>query len=423
MSRRWIILSQLAIAKSAAEKIFLTLNASNSMTRRPNRTPRTRCAKLGVNGSAVLVLILILANINVSVAGFFRESAPPKFSLAQALTVRWRYASSATLNLTPAADTERIYLPLAAGTIVSLGASDGQLYWKSDVGGEFSASPAADAKALYVASEATGAGGENHPGKGSLRALGREAGVTIWLQTLPLPLRGGLAMSTDRIFAGASDGGFYSFDKATGNIVWTVQIGTALNCTPVLSKQGLYVGAEDGTLFSLEAGTGKVRWLYHTGGPVRGPVAVNDDTVYFGSGDGYVYAVSEADGHLRWRTRTGAGVQAVTAVHRGLLVASFDNFVYLLSFARGKSLWKRQLPGRISAQPVTAEDGALFTPLASDAGVVLTLRDGKQVNSLPTGDGANTAAAPIIVGETVFLTTDQGLVAFSPPAKKIANQP
>ena len=105
------------------------------------------------------------------------------------------------------------------------------------------------------------------------------------------------------------------------------------------------------------------------------------------------------------------------SVTRGLLVASFDNFVYLLSFQRGKRLWKRQLPGRISAQPVTAEDGALFTPISSDAGVVLGLRDGKQVNSLPTGEASNTAASPLIVADIVVLTTDQGLLAFSHPGK------
>jgi len=65
-------------------------------------------------------------------------------SLSQPLTVRWRYASEGMLNLTPANDRERIYLPLAGGTIVSLQATDGQLYWKSEIGGEFSASPAAD---------------------------------------------------------------------------------------------------------------------------------------------------------------------------------------------------------------------------------------------------------------------------------------
>src|SRR5687767_15575648 len=48
--------------------------------------------------------------------------------LSQPLTIRWRYESNVTLNLTPAFDKERIYLPLAGGTIVALKAKDGQLY-------------------------------------------------------------------------------------------------------------------------------------------------------------------------------------------------------------------------------------------------------------------------------------------------------
>src|ERR1041384_2068868 len=80
--------------------------------------------------------------------------------LSEPLTVRWRYESNVTLNLTPAYDNERIYLPLAGGTIVALKARDGQLYWRSEMGGELSASPVADEDAIYVASETTAPNGE-----------------------------------------------------------------------------------------------------------------------------------------------------------------------------------------------------------------------------------------------------------------------
>src|SRR4026208_2312238 len=73
--------------------------------------------------------------------------------LSQPVTVRWRYESAVTLNLTPAFDRERIYLPLAGGQIVALKAKDGQLYWRTEVGGELSASPVADETSIYVASE------------------------------------------------------------------------------------------------------------------------------------------------------------------------------------------------------------------------------------------------------------------------------
>ncbi len=96
------------------------------------------------------------------------------------------------------------------------------------------------------------------------------------------------------------------------------------------------------------------------------------NNVFFGSGDGYVYAVSADKGRLKWRKRTGAGVEAVVLAGESLLAASLDNFAYLLDL-EGSMLWKKQLPGRISAQPLTVEEAALFTPLSSSAGVVLAL--------------------------------------------------
>ena len=148
---------------------------------------------------------------------------------------------------------------------------------------------------------------------------------------------------------------------------------------------------------------------------MRGPVAIVNGAVHFGSGDSYFYSVNSESGKLLWRKRTGASVQAVALAGETLLVASLDNFVYGFSL-KGKRLWKKQLGGRISAQPLTASDGALFTPLSSLAGIVLGVPDGKQINSLPTGEEITTSAAPIAVGDAVLLTTEHGLLAFTRPS-------
>jgi outer membrane protein assembly factor BamB len=136
--------------------------------------------------------------------------------------------------------------------------------------------------------------------------------------------------------------------------------------------------------------------------------------VFFGSKDGYVYAVRADNGHLTWKKRTGGGVEAVVLSGESLLVASLDNFAYLLSL-NGSMLWKRLLPGRISAEPLAIQEAALFTPLSSETGVVLALRDGKQVNALQAGEELTSSAAPIVVGDAVFVTTEHGLVAFARP--------
>lgn len=336
--------------------------------------------------------------------------------LSQPLTVRWRYESPVTLNLTPAFDNERVYLPLAGGTIVALKAKDGQLYWRSDMGGELSASPVADETSIYVASETKVQPNETQKPAGALRALGREGGLTQWLSPLVRPLRGALTLSGGKIFAGGSDGRAYAFDKRTGGVLWSIPFALVFSNQPVVKNGKVYLGTEDGTLLALDEATGRLLWRYRTKGAIHGPVAVNDEYVYFGSGDGYVYALSTDRGRMKWQKRTGGGVESVVLCgDDSLLAASLDNFAYLLNL-HGKMLWKKLLPGRISAQPLTVEQTALFTPLSSSAAVVLGLKDGKQVNTLIAGEELTSSASPIIVGDTVLLTTEHGLLAFARPS-------
>jgi eukaryotic-like serine/threonine-protein kinase len=363
------------------------------------------------------LLTVVILSLTAVFASFLSSAnsadATPKILLSQPLTVRWRYESNVTLNLTPAFDSERIYLPLAGGTIVALKAQDGQLLWRSEMGGELSASPVADESMIYVASEVVSKPGEPQQAGGALRALGREGGVTQWMTPVVKPLRGSLAVSGVRLFAGGIDGRAYAFDKRTGGVFWSIPFTAPLNGHPVISNGRVYFGSEDGTLLALEEETGKLLWRYRTKGAIRGPVATSGKTVFFGSGDGYVYAVSSEKGRLIWRKRTGAGVEAVAFTDEGILAASLDNFAYLLSKS-GAVLWKRLLPGRIPSRPLTVEEAALFTPLSSSAAVVLALKDGKQLNILPTGEDLTSSAAPIIVGDAVIVTTERGLLAFAP---------
>ena len=337
--------------------------------------------------------------------------------LSEPLTIGWRYDTPATLNLTPAFDDERVYLPLAEGVVVSLQGATGQLNWRAEMGGELSASPVADNHMVYVASETGKPEAGVRRATGALRALGREAGVTQWMRTFEMPLRGALTLANGNLFAASSNGRVYSFDSKTGAVRWFYDYGTPFNAQPVVSDSRVYVGSEDGTLLAFDETNGKLLWFYKTKGAVRGPVANGDDQVYFGSDDGYVYAVGVSTGRLKWRSRLGAGVQAVAKVGDDLLVASLDNFVYKFSSA-GTRLWKRQMPGRISSQPLMGRAEALFTPLSGSAGVVLELRDGKQVNTLPVGEEISNSASPIAVANAVLLTTETGLLAFMRPREK-----
>lgn len=332
------------------------------------------------------------------------------------LTIRWQFETNNTITLSPASSNSYIYLPLVAGEIVSLNATDGQLIWRTEIGGDFSASPIADERGVYIASKAGETTGSNQAlrSTGAIRALSQSTGITLWMRTLHFPIQGGLTSSATRLFGGSADGRVYAFNKATGEILWTVQHSSGFASQPSLHHGRLYIGSEDGTLLALDEASGAILWRYRTRGALRGAVAVANNITFFGSADGYVYAFSELNGRLLWRRRAGAAVQAVVLTDSGIIATSLDNFVYLLAPRRGELLWKRQLAGRIAALPLTDNRSALFSPLGGDACIVLSLKDGKQLNTLPVGEEGNTSATPLIVGELLIIPTRHGLIAFAP---------
>src|SRR5574341_395242 len=105
----------------------------------------------------------------------------PELALSKPLTLRWHYDSDETSNFTPATDGKTIFVPLADGTLIALNEADGQLRWKAEAGGDFSSAPAVDEHTVYVATQYPGA--EKNSTRGTLRALSKDTGITLWMRT------------------------------------------------------------------------------------------------------------------------------------------------------------------------------------------------------------------------------------------------
>jgi outer membrane protein assembly factor BamB len=328
--------------------------------------------------------------------------------------VRWSFEAENLSNLTPAVNGDAIYVPLGNGAVVSLSKESGELSWKSELGGVITSSPAADSRGVYLASEIPPSGGSKYPqATGVLRALGSKSGVTLWMRTLPSPIRDTLAANANMLFGKSTDGRIYAVKKENGEIAWIKYGSFPFNSSPVLYGHKLYVVDAGGSLYALDEETGETSWRYRTRGRAGISLAIIEGTVFVGSDDGYVHAIEETTGRMRWRARAGAAVQTVQPAGRCLLATSLDNFVYCLSKQRGKKIWKRQLPGRVAARPLVLDDDVLFSPLAGDECVVLNLQDGRKVNSVYVGDDNNSEADPLQSGDLLFLTTRKAVMAFS----------
>lgn len=334
--------------------------------------------------------------------------------LSKPIYVKWSYRTDELTNLTPAVDAERIYLPLTNGSIISVGLADGKLSWKSEIGGIISASPVADDRSVYVASESVPSPTSLYPpATGVLRALSRQNGLTSWMRMLPSPIRGVINVNHDLLFASSADGRLYAIKKETGEIKWLNYNSSPFSFRHSLEGEMLYISDASGGIIALEQESGRISWRYRTRKTLRASVAVSSNIVYAGADDGYIFAIDRLTGRIKWRVRTGAAVQAVIATEKCILATSLDNFIYCLSPRNGAKLWKRQLAGRVAAPPLVHNGSILAAPLVGDECVILNLEDGRKINSIYVGEDNNTEAAPLIKTDTILLTTREGLLALS----------
>ena len=142
----------------------------------------------------------------------------------------------------------------------------------------------------------------------------------------------------------------------------------------VAADGSIYFGSSvDGSVRSLDAKTGNPRWTFYTEAPVRFAPAIWKDRLFVASDDGFLYALSLADGKLLWKKRGGPSNAMVLGNQRmiskwpargGPLVTedavyfaagiwpSEGIFLYALEAATGKVRWVNDSSGGIyMAQP------------------------------------------------------------------------
>jgi outer membrane protein assembly factor BamB len=329
--------------------------------------------------------------------------------------MRWYYPSSAISSVAPVQDPDAIYLPLIGGEIVSLRPEDGQLVWKTDVGGDVLLTPTADAERLYVASEARGAGGESKEPAFFLRSVSRSSGVVLWFRPLPRAVQHAFDSRASTLFAATLGDIVIGVEKSAGTFKWSSHLPAPIAAPPILNGGRLYLALESGEIIILKLEDGQTLGRYRTQGRITAFSSAGDGALYWATSEGYVNASAETEGALtlNWRRRVGAEIQSLSQTQDGLLVVARDNSVTYLNRQNGRRVWKRRLPDRLAAQPVLHAGAGLFAPLGEDVCIVLSLRDGKQVNTLYLGANNSVVAPPVIAEDYLLIPTKLGLLAFT----------
>jgi outer membrane protein assembly factor BamB len=266
-----------------------------------------------------------------------------------------------------------------------------------------------------------------------LKSLSRLTGVTNW-QSTPFSISSRFeGEPTEEFFLHAyrstvivvgRSGEIYSFGKNDGRERWNVLLENNLTATPAFGDNLVAVGLADGKLkiVSLNDGVELKRFESVDAAKASGTLAVSivsavifqtAGRIIYGDNRGFLTAVDLESGKTFWKMRSAAA--AITGIERapkGLLISSLDNFIYFVSYDKGRRLWKRRLAGRVVYRPLILDRYAVVINSFAPRADIIELLSGKTVNQIDF-DEENYFIGDIVFGGSLLaFQTARGLTVF-----------
>ena len=357
-----------------------------------------------------------------TLAGCFGGASKPKPTELQPVTalVSARQSWTARVGkvdfpLQPSVSGASVALASSDGTVALLDAQSGRDIWRLQLKTPIGAGVGSDGKTAAVVTR------DND-------VVAIQDGRELWRQKLTAEAFTAPFVAGGRIFVLAADRSVNAFDGQTGRKLWSQQRPTE---PLVLSQSGVMLAVGDtlvvglaGRLAGLNPANGSVRWEV----PIASPRGINDverlvDLVGRVSRDGdnvcarafqaSIGCVNAARGSLLW-TKPANGVQGISGDDRLLFGTEADGTVMAWKRSDGERVWSvDRLRYRNLTAPLVAGRSVVVGDLAGFVHL-LSRDDGSLLNRLPT-DGSAIAAAPVLVGSTlVVVTQNGGVYGFQP---------
>jgi outer membrane protein assembly factor BamB len=216
------------------------------------------------------------------------------------------------------------------------------------------------------------------------------------------------------LIAADTGGQISAFDTVSGQVRWQIKMPSKLSARPAAAGESVVVGTVDKKMTVISAGNGKLLSSFSADRPVSSIALRENGMIVTGDDRGSVTNYRDSSGTVWWKFKSGGRIGTIVETSEGILVGSFDNFVYMLSRYNGDVKWKRRLDGRIVSAPAILDGYVLVASSTEISAQVLDVDDGKPVDQLQFGENNFVIDSPIVSESqfTVFPLTS-GLLAFS----------
>lgn len=196
---------------------------------------------------------------------------------------------------------------------------------------------------------------------GDLAALRAADGELIWRTSLGgalvLPPVAGL----DRVYVGLEGGTLASLDLTSGARSWGRTLDGRITGITAVDGQ-LIVGTTGNVVSSFDLESGRPRWRWRVGGDVAGAAASDDRHIFFVARDNVLRAVDRRSGNLRWYAELPARPVGGPQVLAGRVVVPLSTTVGIFDPRTGKPEAQVTVSGEMSSAPHLRADGRPTSP-------------------------------------------------------------
>jgi outer membrane protein assembly factor BamB len=336
-----------------------------------------------------------------------------------------------------------IFLTTTEGKISMLNAETGEKHWESELGGRIVSRPFIDNN-IYLITRPLESESKNlsnvteirnisenikNLNYSTARAINAKTGLTEWQTKIPdesNTVEASVNSEFEQTFLYIFNkslilvdnfGNLTSLNKDDGTLLWKRQMNLRFSAKPffikdkvmlaTLEKQILVVSLEDGaTIYSIPVSEAASALNY---------IEEKKQIIWGGrrgNVSSFINDFKNPSTNFIWKFRNGAEISDLTLTNRGILLSSFDNFMYLISEDQGKLIWKKRLGGRISDAPLVKDGYITVTNTADSSALILDLNSGKTVNKISLPEDLYFTGKPLFAQNKLVLTTQKGIFSF-----------
>ncbi|MFZ1075607.1 MAG: PQQ-binding-like beta-propeller repeat protein [Minisyncoccia bacterium] len=260
---------------------------------------------------------------------------------------------------TPAIDAANVYFGTDDGYVYALAQDSGAEHWRFKVGlrprGPYTISNLLRAdSAVFFTSK-----------NGKVFALNADTGKMLWVFDDADWCTSNIAISAEKksLFVGINAGWFnkrnylVALDAENGDEKWRIPTPEQVLTVTVdaSNQERIAVGCADGTFLMLRAKDGSQMWSFKTGAKITGNSAriPKIGGIVVGSYDSFLYILEEETGTPVHKIEFEFGIATTPLViDTHIIVSGLDKKVYCISALTAEILWQFETKGRIFADPV-----------------------------------------------------------------------